>query len=104
MMNYILMQMKNYLQTVDDDISGEHHQQLLSLQECWAPASSLPDFILAWKTISCIAHVTARHCADLTLLHVDNQHIFLQHHAAISVPVSGCKTDQLGHLLFQIHI
>ena len=40
----------------------------------------------------------------LTLLCVDNQHFFLQHHAAIFVPLSGGKTDRLGHLPPQIHI
>ena len=77
---------------------------LLSLLESWAPAYSLITFKLAWKTATLLALVTARHCSDLTLLCVDNQHLFLQHHAAIFVPLSGGKTDHLGHLPLQIHI
>ena len=77
---------------------------LLSLLESWAPASSLTTFKLAWKTATLLALVTAKHCSDLTLLCVDNQHLFLQHNAAIFVPVSGGKTDCPGHLPPQIHI
>ena len=72
--------------------------------ESWAPASSLTIFKLAWKTATLLALVTAKHCSDLTLLCVDNQHLFLQHHAAIFVPLSGGKTDHLGHLTPQIRI
>ena len=79
-------------------------EHLLSLLESWAPASSLTTFKLAWKTATLLALVTAKHCSDLTLLCVDNQHLFLQHHAAIFVPLSGGKTDHLGHLPPQIHI
>ena len=43
------------------------------------------------------------HCSDLTLLCIDNQHLLLQHHAAIFISVSGGKSDQLGHLPPQIH-
>ena len=55
---------------------------------------------LSWlgKTATLLALVTAKHCSDLTLLCVDNQHLFLQHHVAIFVPLSGGKTDCLGHL------
>ena len=49
---------------------------LLSLLESWAPASSLTTFKLAWKTATLLALVTAKHCSDLTLLCVDNQHLF----------------------------
>ena len=77
---------------------------LLSLLENWAPASSLTTFKLAWKTATLLALVTAKCISDLTLLCVDNQHLFLQHHAAIFVPLSGGKTDCLGHLLSQIRI
>ena len=72
---------------------------LLSLLESWAPASSLTTFKLAWKTATLLALVTAKRCSDLTLLCVDNQHLFLQHYAAIFVPLSGGKTDHLGHLV-----
>ena len=79
-------------------------QGLLSLLKSWAPASSLTTFKLAWKTPTLLALVTAKHCSDLTLLCIDNQHLFLQHNAAIFIPLSGGKTDHLGHLPPQIHI
>ena len=79
-------------------------EHLLSLLESWAPASSLTAFKLAWKTATLLALVTAKHCFDLTLLCVDNQHLFLQHNAAIFIPLSGGKTDRLGHLPPQIPI
>ena len=66
---------------------------LLSLLESWTPTSSLTTFKLAWKTATLIALVTAKCCSDLTLLCVDNQHLFLQHNAAIFIPMSGGKTD-----------
>ena len=65
---------------------------------------SLTTFKLAWKTATLLALVTVKHCSDLTLLCIDNQHLFLQHHAAIFIPLSGGKTDHLGHLPPQIHI
>ena len=49
---------------------------LLSLLESWAPASSLTTFKLAWKTATPFALVTAKHFSDLTLLCIDNQHLF----------------------------
>ena len=79
-------------------------EHLLSLLESWAPASSLTTFKLAWKTATLLALVTPKHCPDLTLLCVDNQHLFLQHHAAIYIPLSGGKTDCPGHLPPQIRI
>ena len=79
-------------------------EHLLSLLESWAPASSLTTFKLAWKTATLLALVTAKHCSDLTLLCVDNQHLFLQCNAAIFVPLSGGKTDRPGHLPPQIRI
>ena len=54
-------------------------EHLLSLLESWAPASSLTTFKLAWKTATLLALVTAKYCSDLTLLCIDNQHLFLQH-------------------------
>ena len=71
---------------------------LLSLLESWAPVSSLTTFKLAWKTATLLALATAKHCSDLTLLCVDNQHLFLQHNATIFIPLSGGKTDHPGHL------
>ena len=79
-------------------------EHLLSLLESWAPASSLTTFKLAWKTATLLALVTAKCCSDLTLLCVDNQHLFLQCNAPIFVPLSGGKTDCLGHLPPQIRI
>ena len=43
-------------------------------------------------------------CSDLPLLCIDNQHLFLQHNAAIFIPMPGGKTDCLGHLCPQICI
>ena len=79
-------------------------EHLLSLLESWAPASSLTTFKLAWKTATLLALVTAKHCSDLTLLCIDNQYFFLQHNAAIFIPMSGGKTDHVGHLPPQICI
>ena len=39
----------------------------------------------------------------MSLLSIDNEHLFLQHHAAIFIPASGGKMDQLGHLPPQIY-
>ena len=47
---------------------------------------------------------TAKHCSDLTMLHIDNQDLFLQYHSANFVPASSGKMDQIGHLPPQIHI
>ena len=77
---------------------------LLSLLESWAPVSFLTTFKLAWKTATLLALVTAKWCSDLTVLCIDNQHLFLQHHAAIFFPMSGGKTNHLGHLPCQICI
>ena len=77
-------------------------EHLLSLLESWEPAYSLTTFKLAWKTVTLLALVTVKHCSDLTLLWIDNQHFFLQHHAAIFIPLSSGKTDCLGHLPPQI--
>ena len=46
---------------------------------------SLTYFKLAWKTAILLASITAKH-SDFTLLHIDSQHLFLQHHKAILVP------------------
>ena len=79
-------------------------EHLLTLSKSWAPVSSLTTFKLAWMTATLLALVTAKHYSDLTLLCVDNQHLFLQHNAAIFIPLSGGKTDHLGHLSPQICI
>ena len=79
-------------------------EHLLYLLESWAPTSSLTAFKLAWKTATLLTFVTGKHCSDLTLLCVDNQHLFLQHNAAIFIPWSAGKTDCLGHLPPQVHI
>ena len=77
---------------------------LLYLLESRALASSGTIFKLAWKTATLLALVTAKCCSDLTLLCIDNQLLFLQQHAAIFIPVSGRKTDQLSHLPSKIGI
>ena len=59
---------------------------LLSLLESWAPASSLTIFKLAWKTATLLALVTAKCCSDLTLLCVDNQHLFFSVMLLFSFP------------------
>ena len=84
-----------------DPWGAEH---LLSLLESWVPASSLTTFKLAWKTATLLVLVTVKHCSDLTLLCMDNKHLFLQHHAAIFISMSVSKTDHLGHLPSQICI
>ena len=52
-------------------------EHLLSLLESWAPASFLTTFKLAWKTATLSSLVTAKCCTDLTLLCIDNWHLFL---------------------------
>ena len=79
-------------------------EHLLSLLECWTPTSSLTTFKLVWKIVTLLALVTSKHCSDLTLLCIDNQHLFPQCHAAIFVTFSGGKIDCPGHLPPQIHI
>ena len=79
-------------------------EHLLSFLESWAPASSLTTSKLVWKTATLLGLVTAKHCSDLTLLCIDNQHLFLYCHSAIFIPMSGGKTNFLGHLPPQIHI
>ena len=74
-------------------------EHLLSLLESWAPASSLTTFKLAGKSATLLALVTVKHCSDLTLLCIDNQHLYLQHHAAIFIPLSDGKADHLRFIL-----
>ena len=71
--------------------------------ESWALAFSLTTFNLACKTVTLLVLVTAKSCSNLTLLCIDSQHLFLQHHAAIFIPLSGGKTDHPGPLTPQIH-
>ena len=49
-----------------------------------------------------LALLTAKHCSDIILLCIDNQHLFLQYNSAIFIPASGGKMDQLGDLPPQI--
>ena len=77
---------------------------LLSLLESWVLASSISTFKLAWKTATLMALVTAKCHSNLTLLCIDNQHLLLQCNAAIFIPMSGGKTDHLGHLPPQVGI
>ena len=61
-------------------------------------------FYLARKTATLLVLVTAKCFSDLTLLCIDNQHFFLQHSAAIFIPISGGKLNRPGHLPPQIWI
>ena len=54
---------------------------------------SLTNFKLAWKMATLLAFVTAKPCSGLALLCIDNQHLFLQYHAAILVLASGDNMD-----------
>ena len=62
------------------------------------PLSWLGRLLLFWHLLP------QSNCSDLTLLCIDNQHLFLQHNAAIFIPMSGGKTDHLGHLPPQVCI
>ena len=62
----------------------------------------LTTFKLSWKTATVLELVTAKRCSDLTLLCIDNQHLFLQCKDVIFIPMCGGKTDCLGHLPPQI--
>ena len=59
---------------------------LLSLLEIWATAYSLTTFKLVWKTATLLALVTTKHCSDLTLLCIDNQHFFFSIMLLFSFP------------------
>ena len=65
----------------------------LSLLEIWATASSLPNFQLASKIVTLLALVKAKCCSDVTLMHIDSQHAFLQCPTNIFVPGSGGNMD-----------
>ena len=56
-----------------------------------------------WKTAVLLAHGKTEH-SDLTLLVVNNEHIFLQQHSSICIQVSSVRMDQLGHFPPHIHI
>ena len=59
----------------------------MSLLGTLAPASSLTNCKLPWKTATLLALVTAKHCSELTLLCIDIQHHFPQYYAAIFIPM-----------------
>ena len=61
-------------------------EHLLSLLERWTSVSSLTTIKLAWKTATLLALVTVKHCSDLTLLFVDNQHLFFSIMLPFSFP------------------
>ena len=73
---------------------------LLSLLESWAPMSSLTTFKLAWKTAFLLALVTAKHCSDLTLLCVDNQHLFFSIMLPFFFPCLVAR--QIVHVIFPL--
>ena len=75
---------------------------VLILLQIWVATFFITNCKPAWKTASLLACVTAKYCSYLTLLHTDNQYLFLQCHAAIFVPVSDVKMDWLDHLTSQI--
>ena len=77
-------------------------EHLLSLLESWAPTSSLTTFKPAWKTATLLALVTVKCCSDLTLLCIDNQHLFLQHHTAIFIPLSVAR--QIIWVIFPLRL
>ena len=70
---------------------------LFLLKECWALVFCLPNFKLAQKMVTLFILVTVKHCSDLALLYIANQHLF-QHQAAIFIPTSGSKMHWPGHL------
>ena len=61
-------------------------EHLLPLLQSWSSASSLTTFKLVLKIATLLALVTAKCYSDLTSLCIDNQNLFLQHHAVISFP------------------
>ena len=58
-------------------------EPLLSLLGSWSPGFSLLIFYLLWKEATLLAIVTEKYCSHLTLLHIDNQHLFLHCHTPI---------------------
>ena len=73
---------------------------LLSLLDSWVPVSSVNNFKPVGKIATFFALVTAKCCSDLTVLGIDNQHLFLQHHGFIFVPASPSKI----HLKFVLNL
>ena len=55
--------------------------------------SPLINFKVAWKVATVLALVTEKHCSNLTLLCIENQHLFVQCHAAVFILASGCNID-----------
>ena len=66
-------------------------------------SSLFSNFKIALKMATILALVTSKCCSDLTLLHNDNQYLFLQHHASMFIPASGGKMNQPGHLQPEIY-
>ena len=60
-------------------------------------------FKISWKTTVHLALDMTKCCLNLTLLHTDNQCLFLQLHVAIFVPASVGKWVKLSYLTSQIH-
>ena len=65
--------------------------------------SSLTNLILAWKMAILLAPTTAK-CSDLTLLHIDNQHLFLQHNVAIFIVASCGKIDRWSSSISNLYL
>ena len=66
---------------------------LLLLLGNWTVASLLTNFELAWKQLLFLAHGTAKHCSDFTLMCIDYQYLFLQYIVVIFLPESDVKMD-----------
>ena len=68
---------KSYLQCPSShkhvDLWDNKHS--LSFLQNWAPVSSLNNFKIAWKNTTLLKLVIEK-CSYLTLLHIDNQHLF----------------------------
>ena len=69
------------------------YQALFALFESWALASCVTNFKLPLKTATLFMFVTAICYSNITLVCIDNQHLFLLHHAAVFIATSGGKMD-----------
>ena len=60
------------------------------------------NFELAWNNATLLAHITAKHSSDLTLLKIDNQYPFLQCNAGIFISASGDEMTDWVILHFKL--
>ena len=82
-----------------DPCNVEH---LLSLLESLAPVPSLTTLKLVWKTATLLALVPAKHCSDLTLLCIDNQHLFFSIMLLFSFPY--LVASQIDWVIFLLRL